>query len=80
VTRFHAATVRGFLELLGAMGLSHPREIGPHHIFRRISDAEVHTLAECHDFVPEGALLSDGTGLESWRDDWKAACRPSVTA
>ncbi len=78
VTRFHAATVKGFLELLGAMGLSHPREIGPHHIFRRISDAEVHTLAECHDFLPEGALLSDDPGLESWRVDWKAACRPSV--
>ncbi len=73
VTRYHSATVRGFLELLGAMGLSHPREIGPHHIFRRISDAEVYTLAECHHFLPEGALLSEDDVPESWHDDWLAA-------
>ena len=75
VTRYHGATVRGFLELLGAMGLSHPRELGPHHIFRRISDSHVRTLAQFHDFLPEGALLADDAAPESWREDWQAACR-----
>ena len=74
VTRFHSATVRGFLELLGAMGLSDPLELGPHHIFRRISDSHVCTFAQFHDFLPEGALLADDAAPESWRDDWQAAC------
>ncbi len=73
VTRFQAATVGGLLELLGAMGLSHPRELGPHHVFRRVSDSHVRTFAQIHEFLPEGALLADGEGTESWRDDWRAA-------
>ena len=73
VTRFQAATVGGLLELLGAMGLSHPRELGPHHVFRRVSDSHVRTFAQIHEFLPEGALLTDGEGAESWRDDWRAA-------
>ena len=73
VTRFQAATVGGLLELLGAMGLSHPRELGPHHIFRRVSDSHVRTFAQIHEFLPEGALLAAGEGAESWRDDWRAA-------
>ena len=73
VTRFQAATVGGLLELLGAMGLPHPRELGPHHIFRRVSDSHVRTFAQIHEFLPEGALLADGEGAESWRDDWRAA-------
>ena len=73
VTRFQAATVGGLLELLGAMGLSHPRELGPHHVFRRVSDSHVRTFAQIHEFLPEGALLADGEGAESWRDDWRAA-------
>ena len=75
VTRFQAATVGGLLELLGAMGLSHPRELGPHHVFRRVSDSHVRTFAQIHEFLPEGALLADGEGAESWRDDWRAARR-----
>lgn len=73
VTRFQAATVGGLLELLSAMGLSHPRELDPHHIFRRVSDSHVRTFAQIHEFLPEGALLADGEGAESWRDDWRAA-------
>ena len=73
VTRFQAATVGGLLELLGAMGLAHPRELGPHHVFRRVSDSHVRTFAQIHEFLPEGALLADGEGAESWRDDWRAA-------
>ena len=56
------------------MGLSHPRELGPHHIFRRVSDSRVRTLAQVHEFLSEGGLLADGGGAGSWRDDWRAVC------
>ena len=72
VTRFHAATVRSLLELLGAMGLSDPRELNPDHIYRRVSDARVRTFAQIHDFLSEGALLADDPGAGEWHDDWRA--------
>jgi glutamate synthase domain-containing protein 2 len=73
VTRFQAATVTSLLELLGAMGLSHPNDLGPQHIFRRISDSRVRTLNDLHQFLPDGALI-DGGGDGPWHDDWQAAC------
>ena len=80
VTRYQAATVRGLLELLGAMGLSHPRDLGPHHVFRRVSDSQVHTFAQIHEFLSEGALLADDAGTTSWQDDWRVACGASTGA
>ena len=38
VSRYQDATVRSLLELLGAMGISHPDQLAPRHIFRRVSD------------------------------------------
>ena len=73
VTRFQAATVGSLLELLGAMGLSHPRELDPHHIYRRIGDSHVSTFAQIHEFLSEGALLADEGGAGEWHDDWRAA-------
>jgi glutamate synthase domain-containing protein 2 len=73
VTRFQEATVRSLLELLGAMGLSHPNALGPRHIFRRISDSRVRTLQDLHEFIPEGALLGGG-GEGPWHEDWRTAC------
>ncbi|MDP7479110.1 MAG: FMN-binding glutamate synthase family protein [Vicinamibacterales bacterium] len=79
VTRYQAATVRSLLELLGAMGLSHPQQLRPHHIFRRVTDCRVRNLAQLHEFLSEGALLSEAhvdekdEGGGFWRDDWMAA-------
>ena len=72
VARFQAATLRSLLELLGAMGLSHPRELDPHHIYRRVSDAGVRTFAQTHECLSEGALLADDRGTGEWHDDWRA--------
>jgi len=73
VARYQSGTVRSLLELLGAMGLSHPRDLGPQHIYRRVSDSQVRNLAEVHEFLPDGGLLAtDGNAVE-WRNDWHAA-------
>ena len=73
VTRFHRATIRSLLELLGAMGLSDPKELGPQQIYRRVSDSQVRNLAEVHDFLSDGVLLSNGGTAQSWSDDWRVA-------
>ena len=35
VANYHEVTLHSFLELIGAMGLSNPSELGPHHVIRR---------------------------------------------
>jgi glutamate synthase domain-containing protein 2 len=59
VFNFHRNTVIALKELLAAAGLSHPSQLGPEHIIRRVSSTEVRSLAKLHHFVPPGQLLSE---------------------
>jgi glutamate synthase domain-containing protein 2 len=59
VAHFQKATVHAFLEVLGAAGLAHPREVRPWHIQRRISTSEVRHYGELFEFVSKGDLLAD---------------------
>ncbi|MFQ5670119.1 MAG: FMN-binding glutamate synthase family protein [Acidobacteriota bacterium] len=73
VARYHKGTIRGFLELLGAMGLEHPLDLQPYHIFRRVDDLRVRHFAELYDFLEDGQLLGDESVPESFRKEWSAA-------
>jgi len=88
VARFHAGTVRGCLELMGAMGLTDPAEIRPCHVYRRVDDMRVRHLGELYDFLEPGQLL-DGNDLPAylagpWQasrpDRWDAGARAGVAA
>lgn len=57
VANFHTATVQSFLELLAAAGLSHPNQLQPFHICRRVSPNEVRHYGEIFPFVEPGAFL-----------------------
>ncbi|MCP4873363.1 MAG: FMN-binding glutamate synthase family protein [Proteobacteria bacterium] len=58
VASFHGRTVDGVYELLGAAGLTDPRDLRPFHIVRREGPGEVNTYAEIYPRLPEGSLLS----------------------
>ena len=58
VHSFHDRTVEGVYDLLGAAGLSDPRDLRPFHIVRREGPGEVKTYAEIYPRLAEGALLS----------------------
>jgi glutamate synthase domain-containing protein 2 len=58
VFQFHENTLMAFKELLAAAGLSHPDELGPEHIIRRVSSTEVRSLATLHRFMKPGELLT----------------------
>jgi glutamate synthase domain-containing protein 2 len=75
VFRYHRETVRGVLELLGAMGLDRLDEIRPHHIFRRIDDLRVRHFGELYDVLEPGQLIDNCEVPEGIRDDWNH-CRP----
>lgn len=79
VAHFHKATVHSFLEVLAASGLSHPSEIRPWHVQRRISPSEVRHYGELFDFVSPGDLLK-ASPPESYARAWSQAAPGSWDA
>jgi len=72
VHRFQAATVESFNALLAAMGLSHPSEISPNLLYRRVDEQTVATYAELYPWLEPGALLGDDAPT-NWSSWWEAA-------
>ncbi len=58
VYHFHENTLKALKELLGASGISHPSELGPEHVVRRVSSNEVRALAMLHPWMKPGELLA----------------------
>ncbi len=58
VMMFHDNTLRALKELIAAAGLTHPAELGPEHVIRRVSSTEVRSLAALYNFVAPGELLA----------------------
>lgn len=58
VAKFHDRTIKGFLELLGALGLNHPNELRPHHINRRTGDTKIRNYADLYEWTGERTLLT----------------------
>jgi glutamate synthase domain-containing protein 2 len=80
VFNYHQNTLKALAELVGAAGLSHPNEIGPEHIIRRISSREVRSLASLHHWVRPGELLKDVYRQPVFKRFWKAASADAFTA
>jgi glutamate synthase domain-containing protein 2 len=59
VATFHDNTLKALRDLIQAAGLTHPSELGPEHVIRRISSNKVRSLATLYPFVEPGALLGD---------------------
>ena len=72
VYRFQLATVKAFLELCGAMGLSSPDELSPEHLFIRRDDG-VHTYADVNCAILPGQLLVGSDVPQKFWRDWEAA-------
>ncbi len=75
VSRFQRETVRGALELLGAMGLQRLEDLQPEHIFRRIDDLRIRNFGEIYDFLEPGQLVDGQDVPEGMRREW-AMSRP----
>jgi len=79
VRNFHDNTLIALKELLQAAGLTHPSELGPEHLIRRVSSTEVRSLATLYKFVKPGELI-DGVGEHAvFQRFWKDA-RPDSFA
>jgi len=57
VKMFHDNTLKALKELIAAAGLTHPSELGPERVIRRVSSVEVRSLSALYPFVRPGELL-----------------------
>ena len=74
VHAFHQHTVAALRDLLCAAGLSHPDQLGPEHILRRISPTEVRSLAAVYRYLQPGDLLGGRLPEHAvFRDFWQQA-------
>ena len=72
VASFQRETVESIMELLGAAGLSHPSDLRPCQISRRISATDTRTYEEIYDLLDPGALLAEPYP-DAFDKPWRAA-------
>lgn len=73
VMQFHHNTLAALAELLGAAGLTHPGEMRPHHIARRIANGEVRVLSALFPDLEKGELLAGKFRQTIFRVAWPMA-------
>jgi glutamate synthase domain-containing protein 2 len=73
VYNFHRNTLKGLGELVGAAGLTHPAELRPHHIVRRVSQNEVRLVSNLIKFLKPGDLLENRAEHPVYATFWKMA-------
>ena len=73
VFNFHQSTLVALQELLEAAGLTHPYELGPEHVIRRVSASEVRSLAALQPWLKPGELLTGVPSQPVYEKFWNAA-------
>ena len=70
VSNFQKNTIKSLAELIGATGLSHPSQLRPWHIIRRINTTKIKHYGQIFKFLKEGALLTEPVPVHyerAWR-------------
>jgi glutamate synthase domain-containing protein 2 len=70
VFNFHRNTLRALSEMIAAAGLEHPSQIRPHHLVRRVSEAEVRLFSQLHVFLEPGELLGGRCKRDFYGHAW----------
>ncbi|MEO7045933.1 MAG: FMN-binding glutamate synthase family protein [Ferruginibacter sp.] len=72
VANYHNETVKSFVELLGAAGISEPSQLNRHHIYRRVFMNQVTTFEDIFPPLEKGCLLQDVVP-DKYKHDFKRA-------
>ncbi len=73
VANFHRNTLVALGEMLSAAGLSHPAELEPKHLVRRMTTTEVRLFSQIHVFLEPGELLGKPVSAEFYARMWRMA-------
>ena len=57
VANYHKNTITSLSEMIGSIGIVHPRQLQPYHLTRRVSSTEVIHYGQIFNFLKEGDLL-----------------------
>lgn len=84
VANFHKNTVHSFLEVIAAAGLSHPKELKPWYIQRRVSQSEARHYGEIYPAVEPGSFMNgaaeSGKMPLSFAQPWKRSSADTFAA
>lgn len=80
VWHFQQNTVKALAELLAAAGLTHPNELGPEHIIRRIDAERVQPLSVVYPSIKPGQLIDSDPDQPNLREYWREARSDSFAA
>ncbi|MEL7893745.1 FMN-binding glutamate synthase family protein [Vreelandella neptunia] len=73
VYHFHRNTLKALAEMLGSAGLSHPSELGPEHIIRRVSENEIQSYDQIFTFLKPNELLNAKCEHTVFKHYWENA-------
>ncbi len=79
VYHFHHNTLKALAEITGAAGLSHPNQLKPHHIVRRVSMHEVSLVSALIDYLKPGDLLENRAEHPVYQMFWRMASPDSFS-
>jgi glutamate synthase domain-containing protein 2 len=73
VANFHRNTMHALSDMIAAAGLEHPSEIKPHHLVRRVGDAEIRLFSQLHVFLEPGELVEGKRKRSFYSHAWELA-------
>ena len=78
VANYHYATIESLFEMMASAGLTHPLQIRPYHIQKRLYNREIKHYGDIYTFLKEGDLQSESNNVPvSWMESWKKASAES---
>ncbi|GAA0312466.1 FMN-binding glutamate synthase family protein [Psychrobacter aestuarii] len=80
VANFHKNTLKSLGSIVGAVGLSHPDDLMPYHIARRMHDGQIKLLSKFYYFADKGALLEQSARSDVYNQMWVMATAESFLA
>ena len=72
VVNYHHSTIESLFEMMASAGLTHPSEIHPHHIQKRLNNRETKHYGEIYTFLKKGAFESKKAPA-TWQKSWEKA-------
>jgi glutamate synthase domain-containing protein 2 len=73
VLAFHQNTLKALAELIAAAGLTHPSQLRPDHIVRRVTPHEIRLLSTLYPTLRPGQLLDGDADAPVYRMFWSKA-------
>ena len=71
VYNYHKLTVQEATQLMASMGVSHPSQLNPRMLRRRVDHLTTRSYASLHNWVAPGELLNEPA--RGWLADWEEA-------